>query len=359
MLWMTTPSRLRAVVFAQACFSLCSFAVTPTIVQADPPSIVEPSEKKAQLLERDQLWNDAHLLMYDGQREKAIELAEKIVAIERSLFGDMWSDLAESYKLLVKLHSSGDNFAAARRCLVEIHKIKTKEFGADAWQTVEARLAITEVDRAAKLTADERKQLDQADKLHDQVLGMVLERNFVAATPLAEQALSIRKKILGQRHRSFAAGLVNLAICYQSVGDYAKAEPLYSQSLEILKEVLGEKHPDYATNLNNFGMFYAKMRDYQRAAPIIRQALDIRREILGEKHPAFANSLFNIAELCREMGHLERAEKYYRQSLEIRKEVLGEKHPDVADCLYRRYRPGLSVKVLCKCLAGYLVSKVT
>ena len=40
------------------------------------------------------------------------------------------------------------------------------------------------------------------------------------------------------------------------MGDYAKAEPLYEEALEIRRKVLGREHPDTAISLNNLASLY-------------------------------------------------------------------------------------------------------
>ena len=72
------------------------------------------------------------------------------------------------------------------------------------------------------------------------------------------------------------------------MGDYAKAEPLLEQSLEINKLMLGEKHRTYARSLNNLAGLYLQNGSYAKAEPLYRQAIEIYKQSLGEKHPSYA-----------------------------------------------------------------------
>src|SRR5207302_1041994 len=98
-------------------------------------------------------------------------------------------------------------------------------------------------------------------------------------------------------HRDYAISLDDLAWLYQRIGQYDKALPLYEQALVIRKKVLGEEHPDYAQILNNLAVLNCKMGQYDKAQPLQEQALAIRKKVLGEEHPDYAQSLDNLANL--------------------------------------------------------------
>jgi tetratricopeptide (TPR) repeat protein len=113
------------------------------------------------------------------------------------------------------------------------------------------------------------------------------------ALPLAEQALRLRREILGGEHQETELSLHNWAAQYEALGEYAKAEPLFQQALEIQRKARGEGHPDYAASLNNLTSLYDAMGEYAKAEPLFQQALEIQRKAVGEgyssHHPdAFA-----------------------------------------------------------------------
>ena len=131
-------------------------------------------------------------------------------------------------------------------------------------------------------------------------------------TPTYEQALAIRREVLGEKHPDTAASLNNLGLLLQDMGDYPAARPYLEQAFAIRREVLGEKDPDTATSLNNLGGLLWTMGEYAAARTYYEQALAIRREKLGEKHRDTAASLNNLGLLLQDMGDYPAARPYLR-----------------------------------------------
>jgi CHAT domain-containing protein/Tfp pilus assembly protein PilF len=199
----------------------------------------------------------------------------------------------------------------------------------------------TPVATPRKFTPAEQAKLAEATALSIRLVELHAAGKSAEAIPLAEQALDIRKQVLGEMHPDYATSLHNLAGLYDAQGDYAKAEPLYRQSLTIRKQVLGVKHPDYAASLNNLGLLYQAQHNYAKAVPLLAEALPIHKLVFGEKHPYYVASVDNLAGLYKDQGNYAKAESLYLEALAIRKQVFGEKHPDYAhslNCLALLYK---------------------
>ena len=69
-----------------------------------------------------------------------------------------------------------------------------------------------------------------------------------------------------------AHSLNNLAVLYHSMGNYPQAEELYQQALSIRKKVLGSEHPDVATILDNLGALYIAIDKLDQAYTFSLQA---------------------------------------------------------------------------------------
>ena len=64
-------------------------------------------------------------------------------------------------------------------------------------------------------------ELQEAEKLNQQVEQLYQQGKYAEAIPLAEKALAIQEKVLGKEHPDVATSLNNLAALYQSQGNYS------------------------------------------------------------------------------------------------------------------------------------------
>lgn len=80
------------------------------------------------------------------------------------------------------------------------------------------------------------------------------------AEPLLQQALTIRQKVLGDKHHLTADTLQNLALVSMDQGKYDQAVSLCQQALAFQQEVLGRDHPLTQTTMKNYAIMQQKMR---------------------------------------------------------------------------------------------------
>ncbi|WP_238178440.1 CHAT domain-containing tetratricopeptide repeat protein [Calothrix sp. 336/3] len=176
-------------------------------------------------------------------------------------------------------------------------------------------------------------QLQEVEKLTQQVLTLIQQGKYTEAIPLLEKVLAILEKVLGKEHPDVANSLNSLAALYYSQGNYSKAELLLVRSLAIREKVLGGEHPDVAGSLNSLAALYYFQGNYSKAEPLYVRSLAIFEKVLGKEHPNVAQSLNNLAELYRVQGNYAKAEPMLVRSLAIYEKVLGGEHPDVATSL--------------------------
>ena len=281
------------------------------------------------LKERDRLWDETRKLRAAGKTAEAIAAAEAMLAIERKVLPEGHADLAGSLGWLAELHVEREDFAAAIAAQREALAILRKRRGESDWRVIDARWALTDVERLAGMDRDPRARLAEAGRLNRTVENLYRAGRYAEAMPAALQALAIRKAVLGARHPDTATSLNNLAALLYAQGDYAAAKPLLEQALAIRKAVYGEHHPDTATSLNNLAELLEAQGDYAAAQPLYEQALAIDKEA-PEKHPGYTTDLNNLAGLLYKQGDYAAAQPLLEQALLITKAALGERHPDTA-----------------------------
>ena len=89
----------------------------------------------------------------------------------------------------------------------------------------------------------------------------------------------------------------NLASLYDLQGCSSKAEILYCEALTMRKKLLGETHPYVAVSINNLAKLYYLRHQYGEAEPLYHQAIDILSTQLGSDHPMTIKALSNLQEL--------------------------------------------------------------
>jgi tetratricopeptide (TPR) repeat protein len=151
-----------------------------------------------------------------------------------------------------------------------------------------------------------------------------------SAEPLFREALEIRRKVLGENHRETATSKSALALLLWRRGDLAAAEPLFRQSLETSRAVLADDHPNVSSSWNNLGLVILDKGDFAGAEPMFRQALAIKRKQLGDKHPSLGPNLSNLASVLREQGRYDEAQSLLEEALAITRESLGDNHQSIA-----------------------------
>ncbi|MFQ4139848.1 tetratricopeptide repeat protein [Nodosilinea sp. PGN35] len=178
-----------------------------------------------------------------------------------------------------------------------------------------------------------RESKDVATSLNGLARTHELQGRYSEAAPLFQEALAMRKRLLGEKHPDVAISLNNLAALYVSQGRYSEADPLYQEALAMWKRLLGDEHANIATSLNNLAHLYNSQGRTSEAEILYEKALTMRKRLLGNEHPDVAQSLNNLAFLYTSQRRYREAEPFYQEALSMRKLLLGDKHPDVAQSL--------------------------
>lgn len=163
-------------------------------------------------------------------------------------------------------------------------------------------------------------------------LGRVLfdQGRLDEAEARSRSALAIRRKVLGPNDHETAVSMSDLGLLLRHKGDRAGAEKLFRETLEVTIKSSGPKHPDVAMSLTNLARTVNERGDHKAAEAMFREALAIGQASLGRDHPNNARHLNGLADALRLAGKLAEAEARNQEALAISRPALGLDHPVVS-----------------------------
>jgi tetratricopeptide (TPR) repeat protein len=249
---------------------------------------------------------------------------------QRLLSGDDAKKAAALKKQIEKLEAA-DRYAEAIKLSEELFALRTKVQGAEHWETVNQKWALTALKKVAPLPAEKRAGWRKAARAAAEAESLVQKAQYGKALPLKQERLKWCRQVLGEDHPDTAQSYNNVAFNLNAQGKYVEAGPLYQKALDIWHKTLGEDHPDTATSYDNVAVNLSYQGKYLEAGPLYQKSLDIRRKTLGEEHSDTAQSYNNLANNLNSQGKYAEAEPLLRKALDIRRKTLGESHPDTAE----------------------------
>ena len=131
----------------------------------------------------------------------------------------------------------------------------------------------------------------KASLLHSTASFMLSQGQWNKAEELQQQAVVIRKWVLGQEHPSTLTSVASLASTYRNQGRWKEAEELEVQVMETSKRVLGQEHPDTLTSVANLASTYRNQGRWKEAEELDVQVMETRKRVLGQEHPDTLNSV--------------------------------------------------------------------
>jgi tetratricopeptide (TPR) repeat protein len=241
----------------------------------------------------------------DAQRAEALDKA-----IEAALKADHWDEaIARAEELLA---------------------LRSRVQGSKHFETVDAERDLKTLRRVAPMPKEERIAYRSAKTLTEQAEALHAQGKYAQAQPLFEQALAIRRRLLGDDDPDTAATSSWLAYNLKSQGKYAQAQPLYEKALAIDRRLLGDDHPETARDYNNLAMNLQAQGKYAQAQPQLETALEIFRRLLTDDHTHTATGYNNLGYNLEAQGKYAQAQPLYEKALEIFRRLLTDDHPDTA-----------------------------
>jgi len=319
---------------------------------------------------------------------KAISYLQKVLKIEKKLFGDENLDVADTYYWIGELYAKLNIFEKAKQFLSKATEIYEREEGRTSINVSNSLFWIGWLYQENYQYEKARNYYEEALIIKEQILGKDHIDLSVLLTYLGEvnaelflfekaeinylRALKIREKIKGINDPFNSSILNNLGFVNKEKGNYKNAEEYYLRAQEITAKAYGSDHiknittlnniasnyeaqalfekaeeyylrvleittknfdPDHienATILNNLGLFYLEKNFYEKAEIFLKRSLNIYENIYGSNHHLTANALNSMGGLFLEKGLLNKSEDFFLKSLSIKEKIFNDKHPTIS-----------------------------
>jgi serine/threonine protein kinase/Flp pilus assembly protein TadD len=295
--------------------------------------------------------NDLALVLRDrGQWSEAEKLHREALAIERKLPGPQTTSVATTLNNLALLLRDQGKYADAETALQESLALQKKFPGGTSLGEARAldNLAFLRLDqrRYADAEALEHQSLTLLTNLYRNVdhqdmatalnnLGMIYsaQGKLDDAEKLQLEALTMRRKTLGEENLQVAASLDDLALVLRKKKRLDEAEKREDEALAMRKQVVGNEHLAVAVSLHSLGLILQDEKRLDEAGKDFRDALAMQKRCLGtEEHPLFiATTLNDLGLLLRDQGRFAEAETEVCKALAMREQGLGSQHPSTEE----------------------------
>lgn len=292
---------------------------------AAPPSHAAlTSAQREQLKERDRWAGELRKLQDAGKWDEATLICRKLLALTRSIRGEVHEEMAATWQLLAEVQEARGEFAAARAALEKVLDLQAKLHGPKHWQTTDARWELTRLQRRAAADKAQLQALAEGKRLHQRINAATSQFTPVQLRELirgAEIALKATRGVYGDADPNCGYWLTVLGLFRLMRGDRNGAAAQLNEALDIQVKALGEMHPVNAMPLQMLGRMFHGQSDYARAEPMQRRFVQLAKEVWGEDDLRYALAINDLAVTCLDMGDLAGAAQLFRQSLRIRERI--------------------------------------
>jgi tetratricopeptide (TPR) repeat protein/predicted Ser/Thr protein kinase len=206
------------------------------------------------------------------------------------------------------------------------------------------RQTIGDTYRDLGLYSEAQRQVEQAIDLRRRVLGKthrdtlysmsqlaalyLLQDKYAEAESLDSEVLETQRRTFGEQDPRTIYTMRVLAETHWSLRKFGLAETLYLKALSLSRRVLGEDHRETLAIMSDLGPLYVNERRYVEALSILTKALEIQRRVLGEEHPDTMLTTGNLGTISLYYGKYREAWPLLVKTHEFRSRVFGEEHPD-------------------------------
>ena len=215
-----------------------------------------------------------------------------------------------------------DDQATAKPARQEAFKIWSELYPADDWRVSNARGWLQRAEQISALTPQQRMQLAAARQSYARCSGFYDAHKYDEAVAPGQQALAVRREILGNESSETGSALNLLGLVMAAKRDFPKSEALLSESMELWRKLRGDGHPEYALVMQNLGEIYEDNNKPDQAQKLMRRALEIRQRTYGTSNSETMHSMYRLTNLLGNMADSAASERNFAAAKALREEVV-------------------------------------
>jgi eukaryotic-like serine/threonine-protein kinase len=187
--------------------------------------------------------------------------------------------------------------------------------------------AIKALDESIRLhSAQGGENADYATSLRQLVNAQFYLGKWEAADDTGRRALTMTRRVSGERHALVAEDLINLGAVQSERGKYTDAERYYREALAITESWFGKDHHQTASNLTMLGRTLVYQKRFDEGGVLLQRALGIQERVFGPDHPRVASAVNDLGNIAVQTGRLDDAEAAFTRMGNIYRKVYGARH---------------------------------
>lgn len=296
-----------------------------------------------------------HVLYNQDKYEAANELYRKAFLLRRQTQGNQDAETIESGIFLANslanhadVLQGKDDYAAAKTAREQALEVQLAVRVPDAYQILDARFALEYTQQLAGFNIEQRANLQLAGRKMADANRLNGEKKFNAAVEASEDAVRLRKEVLGDKHRLVAIAIFRLGVHVNNRGDAAEALRILLANDELLKTSLGGHNPDYCYTQSYLANMYRAQNDLPHAISRVRTAYEGYAQSYGEKHEDTLNTMDVLVSALQQTAAAKLtgsdaagAKAALQEVVALHKRRYGEKSPQAIDAAWALYRAEL------------------
>ena len=172
-----------------------------------------------------------------------------------------------------------------------------------------------------------------AEAINDLAVMFMDNHQYDEAEPLLVEALTMMRRVYGDKHKNISSGLNNLALTYMMKRELPRSEMTYREALAMERELLGDNHPDLAQTLSKIAFVQYERGDTRHGLATLQESLRMYQQLFPGDHPEVARTMNRVAFWLTLAGDYSAADHDVRTALDMRRRLVGPSHPDIASSL--------------------------